>query len=186
MTNTLSSSLDTEPQALDPELLHGLDQLLDEPYELDLAVRGVELVPLVHGATTVRPVAYEGPNPDPEMPGLFRIISIVETENDRYVGGGKVAVFLPEGHDGSVSEQTRPYVGWTETVEEYKGQGRGTQRYEDLNSLAVQYFGQVLHSNPLDDISDSARGVWNKLVDNGRAEQYLSDHGLRYRFKTGA
>lgn len=183
MAETQGLSLDTEPQVpLNPELLYGLKKLLDDPNELEFAVHGVELTPLVHGDTIVRPVAYESPYLEPESPGIIQGIAVVETEHGTYVGGGRVARFQPEGHDGAANEQTMPFVSWTATVDTYARQGRGTQRYKDLNALALEHFGQPLHSDPYDDTSPSARAVWARLVREGYAEEYQSDNGTRYRF----
>lgn len=74
-----------------------------------------------------------------------------------------------------------PYVEWTETIEG-KRQGRGIRRMRTMNDLVLRQFGLPLHSDPVGETSEEAKGVWLKLVESGEAEVFEDNGFYRYRF----
>lgn len=95
------------------------------------------------------------------------------------VGYGQVGFWKQA--DGTVGHE--PYVVYTETDEAHRRKGYGLERLVTMNELSLQQFGRLLHSSEPDAIAPEERAVWQKLVEQGRAEEYKKDDSALFRFK---
>lgn len=74
----------------------------------------------------------------------------------------------------------KPFVGFTRTEEGYLEQGLAVRRLEVANAYALAEHDLSLNSDSL--VTQEARGVWDKLISDGRAEEYDEGGKKRYRF----
>lgn len=74
----------------------------------------------------------------------------------------------------------KPFVGFTRTKEGYFGEGLALRRLEEANAYALAEHGLPLNSDSL--VTDEARGVWSKLISEGKVEDYDEKGKIRYRF----
>lgn len=85
----------------------------------------------------------------------------------------------PQGYGEIVhGNSDKPFVGYT--FSEIKKQGLGQRRLKMMNAISTMLYDKPLHSAST--ISDSARGVWEKLVHEGVAERYMDEETQRYVF----
>lgn len=77
----------------------------------------------------------------------------------------------------------KPFVGFTRTESGHTRKGLGMRRIKLMNQLALKRHGQVLYSDPGDDITYEAKKVWEKLVESGEAERVQDENYSRFRFK---
>lgn len=77
----------------------------------------------------------------------------------------------------------KPFVGTTQTDPAMRKHGFGTRRLLLMNAFTRAAYDLPLYSDTL--VSDDAKRVWKKLLDQGVAEKFVEAGGLeRYRFRT--
>ncbi len=74
----------------------------------------------------------------------------------------------------------KPFVGFTETYEGFKKQGLGKRRLEEANAYSLAEYGRPLYSDTI--IFDEAKSVWEALCREGKAEQFIENDKVRFRF----
>lgn len=75
----------------------------------------------------------------------------------------------------------KPFVGFTNTEDDFVRQGLAVTRLEDANAYSLAEHGYLLHSGDL--VADEAKGAWAKLIAAGKAEEYEDRPGkTRFRF----
>jgi hypothetical protein len=82
----------------------------------------------------------------------------------------------------------KPFVGWTKTEDSLLRQGLGLRRLMMMNAYSQMMYSLPLHSDTLmipsaDPKGSPPRGVWEKLVRQGRAVMYREGDKDRFMFK---
>ena len=77
----------------------------------------------------------------------------------------------------------KPYVGFTRTSDGYQKEGLAERRLRQANAYALSEYGHTLNSDTII-TDDTARRVWERLVDEGSAEKYMEGKNERFRFKS--
>lgn len=76
--------------------------------------------------------------------------------------------------------KNKPFVGYTETEDDFRKQGLGARRLLIMNVFAKILYVLPLHSDTL--ISAEASSLWKRLVEEGKATTYLEGEHERFRF----
>lgn len=74
----------------------------------------------------------------------------------------------------------KPFVGYTTTEEGFRNKGLGSRRLFIMNALSKMLYGFPLHSDTL--ISEEAKRLWERLVEQGKAIKYKEGERGRYKF----
>lgn len=122
-----------------------------------------------------------------------KLLAVGEVERSTYiydttinsgdaVGFGEMRLGIS---DTSAYFKDKPFVGYTKTFhrengEDYRRHGYGMRRLYALNLAARTLYNLSLHSDT--NRSDAATRLWQKLVDNRRAEQYKEGQHKRFKF----
>lgn len=156
-------------------------QFLEVQYgETDVFKNGVtELAPIAFEGLTTYSFMYEFPNSGTEGERVTEILAADLDNAGIPLGFGEIS--LVTGLD-KPRIKNKPYVAYTETLEAGLHKGLNARRLKVMNELAKQYFGFPLHSDRSGDTEPEARRSWDRLVDEGYAEQYEDNETLRYRF----
>jgi hypothetical protein len=64
----------------------------------------------------------------------------------------------------------KPFVGFTQTEDKFQRQGYGLNRLRIMNGLSYMFFNLPLNSD--ETLTNKAKKVWNKLLDNTEAKKY--------------
>ncbi len=93
---------------------------------------------------------------------------------------------------------SKPFVGFTRTFTEedtkgsgngFQRQGLGARRLVEMDGYARARFGAPLNSDTIlmhdDAVTDESapRRIWERFVEEGRAEMYMEGQHIRYRMK---
>ncbi len=106
---------------------------------------------------------------------------VVDTD-ENVVAGETIATYRHT--EGDAFYSGTPTVDWTETKDQYLRQGLGTRRIEILDQLTQSAHDAPLHSAPSWNQEDAAEMLWRRLVEAGKAEQYIDSSGDdRFRMK---
>ena len=76
----------------------------------------------------------------------------------------------------------KPFVGFTRTLERFQNEGLGERRLRVANAYSLGNYGVPLNSDTL--IEETAKRVWQRLVEKGDAEKYIEGKNERFRFVT--
>jgi len=104
-----------------------------------------------------------------------RLIYMLDTVGNKLAGG---CYMLREAGD-----ESPPYLGWTQTFDEYQHQGLGERRLALMNAYCKKVYDAHLHSSP--NAYDNSKSLWDKLRRSRRAERTRlldKDGGQRFRF----
>ena len=74
----------------------------------------------------------------------------------------------------------KPFVGNTRTQPDFLKEGLARRRLLEANAYSLSEHSLPLHSDTI--MTEGAKGVWESLVDDGKAEKYDEDGNVRYRF----
>ncbi len=74
----------------------------------------------------------------------------------------------------------KPFVGFTRTLDGFQNEGLGERRLRVANAYSLDNYGIPLNSDTL--IEETAKRVWQRLVEKGDAEKYTEGKNERYRF----
>jgi len=105
---------------------------------------------------------------------MDRIYLHDRSDTDKYLGHGEIDY---ETFDG----ENKPTVGDSFTAVQDRKNGLGTRRLNMMDALSRMVYQTPLTSGVI--IHDSEKNLWEKLVENGKAERIPSGNGpQRYRF----
>lgn len=97
----------------------------------------------------------------------FRNITVVDCDKaGGRIGEGSVRFYTNTPY----ADRLHPYVFYTETVEDERGQGLGSRRLRVLNAMSEEAFYSPLFSSTL--MNDASRATWGKVEAAGLAVQY--------------
>ncbi len=102
---------------------------------------------------------------------------IADYVHEKPVGYGQIGYF--EDVAGNILYM--PFVVYTETSEAQRNKGYGRERLLAMNKMSLQYLGISLRSSEIGTISPEQHSIWQKLVNDGIAEQHISDKSDRNR-----
>lgn len=74
----------------------------------------------------------------------------------------------------------KPFVGYTKTEDMFRNRGLATRRLLIMNQITRMFYGLELHSDTL--ITKEARGLWERLVGEGKAIKYKEGELDRFKF----
>lgn len=111
----------------------------------------------------------------------FRNVTVVDCDNaGGRIGEGSVRFYSNTPY----ADQLHPYVFYTETIKDRRGQGHGVRRLRILNALSEEVFWSPLFSSTL--MNDASRVTWGKLEVAGLAVQYQNEDMPRWHFLPGS
>jgi hypothetical protein len=93
------------------------------------------------------------------------------------IGSGELRYISEITHD---MQHGFPFVGWTETQDEFKQQGYGTRRLLEMDAIARKLYDQPLRSGF--SVTRYARKVWEKAIANGLAVPPSEETNSRFTF----
>lgn len=99
---------------------------------------------------------------------------VVDTDQD-VVAGETIATYRHT--EGDTFYSGTPTVDWTETNDQYLRQGLGIRRVQILDQVTQSVHDAPLHSAPSWNQEDAAEALWRRLVEAGKAEQYVDSSG---------
>lgn len=106
------------------------------------------------------------------------LVYLVDTINGEMSGYSELRMALTKQTEFF---KDKPFVGFTQTEEPLRGLGIGETRLRIMNSIAHAKYGHPLHSDTL--LQESAKRIWERLVENGEAEKFSEGEHERFRFK---
>jgi hypothetical protein len=75
-----------------------------------------------------------------------------------------------------------PFVGFTQTEESLRRQGRGTDRLMVMNALSRTLYGRVLVSDSFPRSFMESERCWQVLVERGIAQRHAPDRWKKYKY----
>lgn len=99
-----------------------------------------------------------------------------DTRGKNKIGHGELRLNITSKRDFF---KDKPFVGFTETSEQFRKEGLGERRILMMGAYAHMQYGLPLYSDTL--IQLPAEKVWNKLVEKGRAEELREGDKRRYK-----
>lgn len=112
-------------------------------------------------------------------------IDTIDIDKTGVVIGEGVIVDLDQGYK-DFAPLGVAYVGYTQTIKEYREKGLGARRLKVMNSLSKEIFGKSLYSDITEDGTElEAVSLWRTLESEGLAETFYFENEHRYvwRFK---
>lgn len=107
----------------------------------------------------------------------FRSITVVDCDKaGERIGEGSARFYSNTPY----ADRLHPYVFYTETIEDERGQGHGSRRLRILNALCEEVFCSPLFSSTL--MNDASRATWGKVEAAGLAVQYRYEDMPRWHF----
>lgn len=100
---------------------------------------------------------------------------VVDVKEGGIAGRGEVRYHLTNNEDYF---KDKPFVGFTETEKEHRRAGLAERRLRLMNALSQQKYGKPIHSDTV--ITEEARRLWEKLVDEGKARMYKEGRHDRF------
>ncbi len=74
----------------------------------------------------------------------------------------------------------KPFVGFTRTHSPFLSQGLGKRRLEEANAYSLSEHSLPLNSDSL--VTEEAKRVWERLIEDDKAERYVENGKERFRF----
>lgn len=101
-----------------------------------------------------------------------------DTRDNKEIGHGELR-WVTVGSDEYFKQ---PFVGYTDTKEQYLRQGLGLRRILEMGAYSKMQYNLPLHSDTL--IEEKALKVWEKLEKEGKAEKIETGTGdFKYRYQ---
>ncbi|MDQ5883583.1 MAG: hypothetical protein QG654_497 [Patescibacteria group bacterium] len=97
-----------------------------------------------------------------------------DTRDGEEIGHGELR-FAKDSEDEFFKD--KPFVGFTDTEENFRRQGLGERRLLEMGAYSRQIYNLPIYSDTL--ISENAKALWNKFVSLGMAEVFIENSGGR-------
>jgi hypothetical protein len=94
---------------------------------------------------------------------------IVDINQDSRLTGKAEIRFAADREDSYF--KNKPFVGWTETLEDFRGEGLGRRRLLVMNTASLALYGHLLHSGTLQH-DPAVSKMWDRLVEEDLATRY--------------
>ena len=102
--------------------------------------------------------------------------------NDKKMGHSELRFNIKCAEENEKYFKNKPFTGFTSTEESARRTGLGTRRIFLMNAYAQMNYGFPLYSDTA--ISEGAKKMWEKLVQQGKAERFKEGPHDRYVLKT--
>ncbi|MBW3013676.1 hypothetical protein KY335_00370, partial [Candidatus Woesearchaeota archaeon] len=106
-----------------------------------------------------------------EPPNIEELVYVYVVNDDIVVGNGELRYSLEPEMDFF---KNKPFVGFTETEEEFRERGLAIRRLVLMNALSQIFFGFPLNSNERS-MHPGGMAAWRHLAREGKARRYRQD-----------